>query len=126
MSATGRWSPPTIPTSSSDSGGGAPPRAKVANLLEVVPIFRLGRLTDGVMASRPTAQRKATGRNVTAAFGAIARRRRKRDERQRPTQRAVMSAGGGARPSPSPRRRLALELLALTVAGPVAGGRGAP
>ena len=45
----------------------------------------------------------------TAAYGATARRRRKRDERQRPTQRAVMPAGGGAWHSPRPRRRLALR-----------------
>ncbi len=46
---------------------------------------------------------------MIAAFGVIARRRRKRDERQRPTQRAVMPAGDGAWHSPRPRRRLALR-----------------
>jgi hypothetical protein len=53
---------------------------------------------------------------VIAAFGAIARRRRKRDERQRPTQRAVTPAGGGAWHSPRPRRRLALNKGAPSLA----------
>src|ERR1019366_5608115 len=56
------------------------------------------------MASRPLASIKATGRNGDV-LRASARRRRKRDERQRPTQRAVMPAGGEAPFSARPRRR---------------------
>ncbi len=58
------------------------------------------------MAGRPNAPSKATGRIVGAPPRATARRRRKRDERLRPTQRAVSPAGGGASSSPRPRRRL--------------------
>ena len=53
------------------------------------------------MASSTHSATKATGRIVGVSPGfqsaqAPARRRRKRDERQRPTQRAVTPAGGGA------------------------------
>ena len=44
-----------------------------------------------------------------------ARRRRKRDERRRPTQRAVSPAGDGATSSPGPRRQLAGSLAPRSV-----------
>ena len=79
-----------------------PPRALTAERA----VFATGRLTERPMPSRPRPSSKATGRIVGAPTRATARRRRKRDERLRPTQRAVSPAGGGASSSPRPRRRL--------------------
>jgi hypothetical protein len=65
-------------------------------------LFAPRALTGGRGASRPTASYEAKGRIVCTvpdkSEHGRARRRRKRDERLRPTQRAVTPAGGGAPP----------------------------